>query len=77
MRFAARTAGQQQFEPFSYVPPLLSEHDVRGTVTHPRVCHTGIQAMDDYYGITPFSFTPGHEIVGYISEVGCEDRKLT
>jgi uncharacterized zinc-type alcohol dehydrogenase-like protein len=34
------------------------------------LCHTDIQAIDDYYGITTFPFVPGHEIVGYVSAVG-------
>ncbi len=43
---------------------------MRVAVTHCGVCHTDIQAIDDYYGITTFPFVPGHEIVGHISEVG-------
>jgi uncharacterized zinc-type alcohol dehydrogenase-like protein len=56
--------------PFTYAPPKLGENDVRVAVTHCGVCHTDIQAINDYYGITPFPFVPGHEIVGFISEVG-------
>jgi uncharacterized zinc-type alcohol dehydrogenase-like protein len=39
-------------------------------VSHCGVCHTDIHAIDDYYGITTFPFVPGHEIVGYVSDVG-------
>jgi uncharacterized zinc-type alcohol dehydrogenase-like protein len=53
-----------------YKPPKLGEHDVRVSVTHCGVCHTDIQAIDDYYDITSFPFVPGHEIVGYVSAVG-------
>ena len=67
--YAAKTIGES-LKPFTYAPPKLGGNDVRVAVTHCGVCHTDIQAIDDYYGITPFPFVPGHEIVGFISEVG-------
>jgi uncharacterized zinc-type alcohol dehydrogenase-like protein len=67
--YAARAMGET-LKPFTYAPPKLGDHDVRVAVTHCGVCHTDVQAIDDYYGITPFPFVPGHEIVGVISEVG-------
>ncbi|HWQ83722.1 MAG TPA: NAD(P)-dependent alcohol dehydrogenase [Anaerolineales bacterium] len=60
----------QALEPFTYEPPRLGEQDVRVSVTHCGVCHTDIQAIDDYYGITTFPFVPGHEIVGNVTETG-------
>jgi uncharacterized zinc-type alcohol dehydrogenase-like protein len=48
----------------------LGEHDVRVSISHCGVCHSDIQAIDDYYGITTYPFVPGHEIVGYVSAVG-------
>jgi len=73
--FAAKKIGER-LEPFNYDPPRLGDHDVRVSVSHCGVCHTDIQAIDDYYGITPFPFVPGHEIVGFISEIGREARNL-
>jgi uncharacterized zinc-type alcohol dehydrogenase-like protein len=67
--YAAKALGRR-LEPFRYFPPELKEDDVRVSVTHCGVCHTDIQAIDDYYGITIFPFVPGHEIVGNISAVG-------
>jgi uncharacterized zinc-type alcohol dehydrogenase-like protein len=67
--YATRAVGQP-LEPFTYKPPKLGKHDVRVSVTHCGVCHTDIQAIDDYYDITTFPFVPGHEIVGYVSAVG-------
>jgi uncharacterized zinc-type alcohol dehydrogenase-like protein len=67
--YAAMAVGQP-LEPFEYPPPELGEHDVRVAVTHCGVCHTDIHAVDDYYGITTYPFVPGHEIVGFVSEVG-------
>lgn len=67
--YAARSVGQR-LEPFTYEPPDLGEHDVRVSVTHCGLCHTDIQAIDNYYGITSFPFVPGHEIVGRVAAVG-------
>ncbi|NIS79847.1 MAG: alcohol dehydrogenase catalytic domain-containing protein [Anaerolineales bacterium] len=57
-------------EPFTYEPPELGQNDVRVSVTHCGLCHTDIQAIDNYYGITTFPFVPGHEIVGHVSAKG-------
>lgn len=67
--YAARAVGQP-LEPFTYKPPALGEHTVRVSVTHCGLCHTDIQAIDNYYGITTFPFVPGHEIVGRVAAVG-------
>lgn len=67
--YAAKAAGQP-LEPFTYESPKLGAHDVRVSVTHCGLCYSDIQGINDYYGITTYPFVPGHEIVGYISEVG-------
>jgi len=67
--YAAKAVGEA-LEPITYAPPELGEHDVRVAVTHCGVCHTDVHAINDYYGITEFPFVPGHEIVGFVSEVG-------
>ena len=67
--YAAMEQGKA-LEPFSYLPPPLKENEVRVAVTHCGVCHTDLQAIDNYYGITSFPFVPGHEIVGRVSELG-------
>jgi uncharacterized zinc-type alcohol dehydrogenase-like protein len=67
--FAAMTGGQS-LERFTYQQPELGENDVRVAVTHCGLCHTDIQAIENYYGITTFPFVPGHEIVGNVVSVG-------
>ncbi len=67
--YAAKSK-RQPLEPITYEPPPLAEHDIRVTVTHCGLCYTDIQGIDDYYGITTYPFVPGHEIVGFVSEVG-------
>lgn len=67
--YAAREVGQP-LEPFTYEAPKLGEHDVRVSGTHCGLCYTDIQGIDNYYGVVNYPFVPGHEIVGYVSEVG-------
>jgi uncharacterized zinc-type alcohol dehydrogenase-like protein len=67
--YVANSRGEE-LKPFEYESPELKEHEVRVSVTHCGVCHTDIQAINDYYGITTFPFVPGHEIVGNVSAVG-------
>ena len=67
--YAALAAGRP-LEPFTYALPKLGDHEVRVAITHCGLCFTDIQAIDDFYHITKFPFVPGHEIVGYVSEVG-------
>jgi uncharacterized zinc-type alcohol dehydrogenase-like protein len=67
--YAAKAVGQP-LEPFTFEPPKLGEHDVRVSVTHCGLCQSDIHAIDNYYGITTYPFVPGHEVVGYVSEVG-------
>jgi uncharacterized zinc-type alcohol dehydrogenase-like protein len=67
--YAAKAVGQP-LTPFKYDPPEMGADDVRVSVTHCGICHTDIQAIDDFYEITKYPFVPGHEIVGVVSQVG-------
>jgi len=66
----ASKAVAQRLEHFAYESPKLGEYDVRVSVTHCGVCYSDIQAIDNYYDITTYPFVPGHEIVGYVTELG-------
>jgi alcohol/geraniol dehydrogenase (NADP+) len=68
--YAALAVGQP-LVPFTYDPPKLGTHDVRVAITHCGLCHTDIQAIDEFYDISyKYPFIPGHEIVGIVSETG-------
>jgi uncharacterized zinc-type alcohol dehydrogenase-like protein len=74
--YAANAVGQP-LKPFSYDPPDLRANDVRVSVTHCGICHTDIQAIDEFYDIDyKYPFVPGHEIVGYVSQVGSDVSDL-
>jgi uncharacterized zinc-type alcohol dehydrogenase-like protein len=67
--YAAMAVGES-LKPYYYEPPEMGINDVRVSVTHCGVCHSDIHAVDDYYDITNYPFVPGHEIVGYVSQLG-------
>ena len=67
--YAAQAVGRE-LEPFKFVLPEIKKDEVRVKVSHCGLCHTDIQAIEDYYDITSFPFVPGHEIVGHVSELG-------
>jgi len=69
MGYATMAQGQA-LVPFTYEQPKLGEHDVRVSITHCGLCFTDIHGIDNYYGVTTYPFVPGHEIVGYVSEIG-------
>ncbi len=73
--YAASAVGKT-LEPLTYALPKFGEQDVRVSVTHCGVCHTDIQAIDNYYNLTRYPFVPGHEIVGYILKVGSKVTEL-
>ena len=53
-----------------YEAPELKDNEVRVAVTHCGVCHTDIHAVDGDFGVFDFPMTPGHEIVGQVTELG-------
>jgi alcohol/geraniol dehydrogenase (NADP+) len=69
MAYAAKAPGNF-LELFEYEAPPVGPDEVMVSVTHCGLCHTDIQAIDDFYKITEYPFVPGHEIVGKVSEVG-------
>jgi len=69
MGYAASAVGRP-LTPIIYEPPQVWSCDVSVTVTHCGLCHTDIQAINDFYEITKYPFVPGHEIVGYVSQAG-------
>ncbi len=73
----ATHAARQPLLPFTYDPPELAVNDVSVKVTHCGLCHTDIQAIDEFYDISyTYPFVPGHEIVGTVSQVGSDVSSL-
>ncbi len=67
--YAAREKGRT-LEPYTYESPKLGDYDIQVRVTHCGLCYSDVQAIDDYYSVTPYPFVPGHEVVGHVSATG-------
>ena len=72
----AAMANGQALEPYTYEMPGLGDREVRVAVTHCGLCYTDIQGISDHYGICDFPFGPGHEVVGYVTELGSSATML-
>ncbi|MET9255447.1 NAD(P)-dependent alcohol dehydrogenase [Streptomyces sp. NPDC003717] len=50
----------------------LRLHDVRIDIRYAGICHSDIHQARDEWGVAIFPMTPGHEIVGTVTEVGAD-----
>jgi uncharacterized zinc-type alcohol dehydrogenase-like protein len=59
---------KQVFFPFKF--PELAEDEIRANITYTGLCHTDcFYARNRWFPVT-YPLTPGHEILGVVSEVG-------
>ncbi|KAI3794452.1 hypothetical protein L1987_37084 [Smallanthus sonchifolius] len=73
--YAARdTSGS--LSPLTFSRRDTGEKDVRFKVLFCGICHTDLHFVKDEFGITKYPITPGHEIVGVVTEVGCKVEKF-
>jgi uncharacterized zinc-type alcohol dehydrogenase-like protein len=59
-----------KFEQISYDPGPMKGDDVEIAVTACGLCHSDLSLWEDEWGITQFPLTPGHEVVGTITQIG-------
>ncbi|XP_076902804.1 mannitol dehydrogenase-like [Bidens hawaiensis] len=52
------------------------EKDVRFKVLYCGICHSDLHFVKNDWGITKYPVTPGHEIVGVVTEVGSKVEKF-
>lgn len=69
--FAALTKGAK-LTPFTYKRLPLKENELRIDISHCGLCGSDIHAIEDEYSAFDFPFVPGHEVVGFVSEVGSD-----
>ena len=73
--YAAMQAGAT-FEPFEFDPGPLETSDVEIDVESCGICHSDLSMLDNEWGATKYPFVPGHEIIGTISALGSDVKKL-
>ncbi|GGF41443.1 alcohol dehydrogenase [Marmoricola endophyticus] len=64
------TAADAGFERAQIERRDLRPDDVRIDIAYAGICHSDIHTAREEWGTTQFPLTPGHEIVGTVSEVG-------
>lgn len=58
------------FERYEFDPGPIAGDDVEIQVESCGLCHSDLSLHEDEWGITKFPLTPGHEVVGTVTETG-------
>ena len=53
----------------------LGPHDVLIDIAYAGICHSDIHTVRGHWGDSPYPLVPGHEIVGFVREIGSEVTK--
>ena len=56
--------------PYEFERRTLGTKDVAFKISHAGICHSDIHQVREEWGPALFPMVPGHEIVGYVSEIG-------
>jgi len=67
--FAASEAGAR-LEPFQYEIAGPGPGEVIIKVTHCGVCHSDLSMLDDEWGMSAYPLVPGHEVSGFVEQLG-------
>lgn len=62
--------------PFSLERRALRPHDVAISIDYCGVCHSDIHQVRNEWGGSTYPIVPGHEMVGYVKEVGAHVTKF-
>ncbi|KAJ7953496.1 putative Alcohol dehydrogenase [Quillaja saponaria] len=62
--------------PFNFSRRATGVDDVRFKVLYCGICHSDLHFIKNEWGISKFPVVPGHEIVGEVTEVGSQVRKV-
>lgn len=56
--------------PYSFARREPRDHDIVIDIQHCGICHTDIHQTRDEWGASTFPMVPGHEITGFVRDVG-------
>ena len=62
--------------PFEFERRTLGNMDVAFKISHAGICHSDIHQVREEWGPALFPMVPGHEIVGYVTEIGSNVTKF-
>ena len=72
----AAPSAKASLQPYNFDLPPLSPDEVDVSVTHCGICHTDVACVDNDWGMSVYPVVPGHEIVGTVSAVGSNVKRL-
>ncbi|KAG9129143.1 hypothetical protein Leryth_006420 [Lithospermum erythrorhizon] len=73
--WAARDASGV-LSPFNFFRRATGKNDVQLKVMYCGICRTDLHLIKNDFGLSTFPLVPGHEIVGIVTEVGTNVKKL-
>lgn len=62
--------------PFNFSRRATGDDDVSFKVLYCGICHTDLHSIKNEWGGAMYPMVPGHEIVGVVTEVGCNVKKF-
>ena len=62
--------------PYEFERRAVGAKDVAFKISHAGICHSDIHQVKEEWGPALFPMVPGHEIVGFVSEVGSEVKNF-
>ncbi|CAI9088135.1 OLC1v1022381C1 [Oldenlandia corymbosa var. corymbosa] len=62
--------------PFSFSRRATGENDVQFKVLYCGICRSDLHAIQNDWGFTQYPLVPGHEIVGEVTQVGSNVKKV-
>nr|XP_043632120.1 mannitol dehydrogenase-like [Erigeron canadensis] len=62
--------------PLTFSRRATGDKDVRFKVLYCGICHTDLHFIKNEWGVTQYPVTPGHEIVGVVTQVGSKVSKF-
>ena len=63
-------------QPFEFERRSLGSNDVAFKISHAGICHSDIHQVREEWGPAIFPMVPGHEIVGFVTEIGSNVSKF-
>jgi uncharacterized zinc-type alcohol dehydrogenase-like protein len=72
--YAAQMA-KAPLTPYSFARRAPHDHDILIDIQYCGICHTDIHQTRDEWGASTFPMVPGHEITGFVRDVGAKANK--
>ncbi len=72
----AASARHEVLRPIEFDAGALGAEQVEVAVEYCGICHSDLSMLDNDWGMTRYPFVPGHEVVGKVTALGPQARKL-